>query len=419
MKAVEKAYQLARERYAESGVDTEAALAALRAVALSMHCWQGDDVGGFENAGSLTDGGIMATGNHPGRARTPEELRADLEKAYSLIPGRHRLNLHAIYGEFGGKKVDRDAISFDQFRGWAGWAKEQGLGVDFNPTFFAHPRAAGGFTLTSPDEETRRFWVRHGIACREIGAAFGKTLGKTCITNVWIPDGYKDAPADRMSPRRRLQQSLDEIFAGPLNPRHNMDAVESKLFGIGTESYVAGSHEFYLAYAIENRKAICLDSGHFHPTETISDKLSSVLLFLDDVLLHVSRGVRWDSDHVVVLGDDIRAVADEIVRCDCINRVHIGLDYFDASINRVAAWAIGMRAMLRAMLEALLSPAAKLKELEADGDLTGRLALMEEAKNMPVSAVWDYHCLAAGVPVGAAWLAEARKYEKKVLNKRG
>jgi len=418
MKGTAKAYTLARERYAEAGVDTEKAIAALREVALSMHCWQGDDVGGFERSGSLSDGGIMATGNYPGRARTPEELRADLDKACSLIPGRHRLNLHAIYGEFGGRKVERDAITFDHFRGWADWARERDMGIDFNPTFFAHPKAAGGFTLASPDDEIRAFWVRHGIACRRIGAAFGKALGKACVTNVWIPDGYKDLPADRAAPRRRLRQSLDEVFAGPLDRRHNIDSVESKLFGIGTESYVVGSHEFYLAYAVENDKAICLDSGHFHPTETIADKLSSVLLFLDEVLLHVSRGVRWDSDHVVLLGDDIRAVADEIVRGGYLGRVHIGLDYFDASINRVAAWVVGMRAMQRALLEALLSPVSRLKELEAKGDHTARIVIMEEAKQMPASSVWDYYCESGGVPVGAAWLDDVRKYEKKVLSRR-
>jgi L-rhamnose isomerase len=418
MKGTTKAYTLARERYAETGVDTEKAVAALREVALSMHCWQGDDVGGFERSGSLSDGGIMATGNYPGRARTPEELRADLDKACSLIPGRHRLNLHAIYGEFGGRKVERDAITFDQFRGWADWAKERGMGIDFNPTFFAHPNAAGGFTLASPDEGIRAFWVRHGIACRRIGAAFGKALGKACVTNVWIPDGYKDLPADRAAPRRRLRQSLDEVFAEPLDRRHNIDSVESKLFGLGTESYVVGSHEFYLAYAVENDKAICLDSGHFHPTETIADKLSSILLFIEEVLLHVSRGVRWDSDHVVLLGDDIRAIADEVVRGGCLGRAHIGLDYFDASINRVAAWVVGMRAMQRALLEALLSPVSRLKELEAKGDHTARIVMMEEAKQMPASAVWDYYCESSGVPVGAAWLDDVRKYEKKVLSKR-
>jgi L-rhamnose isomerase len=383
-----------------------------------MHCWQGDDVSGFESAGSLTDGGLMATGNYPGRARTPEELRADIEKALSLIPGEHRLNLHAIYGEFGGKKIERDAISFDQFRGWAEWAGGLGIAIDFNPTFFAHPRAAGGFTLTSPDEETRRFWVRHGIACRRIGASFGKALGKACITNVWIPDGYKDMPADRTAPRRRLQQSLDEIFAEPTDSRYNMDAVESKLFGIGTESYVAGSHEFYLAYAVENRKAICLDSGHFHPTENIADKLSAVLLFIDHVLLHVSRGVRWDSDHVVLLGDEVRAIADEIVRGGYLDRAHIGLDYFDASINRVAAWVVGMRAMQRALLDALLCPVARLKECEADGDYTSRMVLMEEAKNMPAAPVWDRFCELCDVPVGTAWLDTVKRYEKKAMSRR-
>jgi L-rhamnose isomerase len=417
-KKIEQAYALARERFAELGVDTDRALERLARIRVSMHCWQGDDVGGFENLGSLTDGGLMATGNYPGKARTPAELRADLEKAFSLIPGRHRLNLHAIYAETGGCRVERNALDFSQFRGWAEWAKAQKLGVDFNPSYFAHPKAAAGFTLASADEGIRQFWVEHGIACRKIGAAFGRELGSPCVTNVWIPDGYKDTPADRLAPRRRLEKSLDAIFAEKLDPRCNLDCVESKLFGIGTESYVAGSHEFYLGYAVRNRTLLCLDAGHFHPTETLADKVSALLLFLDGLLLHVSRGIRWDSDHVVTLTDDLRALAEEIVRCDALDRIHIGLDYFDASINRVAAWVIGMRNMLKALLIALLAPTDQLRALETAGDLTGRLALTEETKSLPFAAVWDYHCLRQNAPIGMAWMDETRAYERRVLAKR-
>jgi L-rhamnose isomerase len=360
----------------------------------------------------------MATGNHPGKARTPDELRADLERAYSLIPGKHRLNLHAIYAETGGKKVERNELGFEHFANWVEWAAEQGLGIDFNPTFFAHPKAESGFTLAHADDGIRRFWVEHGQVCRRIGAGIGKALGSPCVTNVWIPDGYKDMPADRKAPRERLRDALDSVFEEELDPDVNLDCVESKLFGIGSESYVVGSHEFYLGYAVRNSKLLCLDSGHFHPTEEIADKLSAVLTFLDEVLLHVSRGVRWDSDHVVILSDENRAIARELVRGDYLGRVHIGLDYFDASINRVAAWVIGMRAMLRAMLLALLEPAGQLRKLECDGDMTGRLALFEELKSLPFGPVWDYYCLSRNVPVGAAWLDEVRKYEKAVLQNR-
>lgn len=416
-KKIEQVYKLACEAYAEHGVNVEQALKTLAKVPVSMHCWQGDDVGGFENAGAL-DGGLVATGNYPGKARTPDELRKDLEKAYELIPGRHRLNLHAIYAEMGGRKVDRNKLDYAQFEGWVQWAKRIGIGIDFNPTYFAHPLAASGFTLSNRDSGIRKFWVEHGIACRRIAERMGKELGKAVVTNVWIPDGFKDTPVDRKTPRLLLEKSLDEIFARETNPAHNLDAVESKLFGIGSESYVVGSHEFYLGYAVRNGKLLCLDTGHFHPTETIPDKISAVLTFLDEVLLHVSRGIRWDSDHVVVMSDDLRNIAEEIVRGDYLDRVHIGLDYFDASINRVAAWVIGMRCMLRALLMALLEPADKLRKLELDGDFTGRLAMIEEAKALPAAAVWDYYCLKQGAPVGVAWIDEVRKYEKTVLAKR-
>jgi L-rhamnose isomerase len=416
--SIQKGYDWARDRYANAGVDTEQALATLRTIPISLHCWQGDDVGGFENDLGLTGGGIQATGNYPGKARNADELRADLDKAYSLIPGKHRLNLHAIYGEFRGRPVERDQIGAEHFAGWIDWAKSHGLGLDFNGTFFSHPLAADGFTLTSSDGATRQFWVDHGIACRKIGAKFGQELGSPCVTNIWIPDGFKDTPIDRHSPRALLKKSLDEIFAEPLDPHCNLDAVESKLFGIGSESYVAGSHEFYLGYAIANQKLICLDSGHFHPTEGIADKISSVLTWLDAILLHVSRGVRWDSDHVVILSDDLKAIAEEIIRGEFLGRVHIGLDFFDASINRIAAWVIGTRAMLKALLIALLEPTATLRDLELAGDFTGRLAMLEEIKTLPAGAVWDEYCARQEVPVGMDWMNEVRGYEKTVLSRR-
>src|SRR5437588_8902979 len=371
------------------GVDTEHALAVLRDVPISLHCWQGDDVGGFENVGAELGGGLAVTGNYPGKARTPDELRGDLDRALSLIPGRHRLNLHASYAETGGRRVERNELTPEHFGRWVDWARAGRLGLDFNPTYFAHPKAADGFTLAHPDEGIRRFWVEHGIACRKIGAHFGRLLGSPCVTNVWIPDGFKDTPVDRKSPRERLTRSLDAMFAEPINARHNRDAVESKLFGIGSESYVVGSHEFYLGYAVSRQKLLCLDAGHFHPTEVISDKISSVLMWLDEILLHVSRGVRWDSDHVVTLTDELQAIAQELVRGDCLGRVHIGLDFYDASINRVAAWVIGTRSMLKALLFAFLEPIATLRKLEAEQDYKARLALLEEQEKLPFGDVWD------------------------------
>ncbi len=415
---IEKAHEAAKQRYAELDVDTDKAMERLSKVAISLHCWQGDDVGGFETREGLTGGGIMATGNYPGKARTADELRMDLEKTLSLIPGRHRVNLHAIYAETGGKKVERNEIQQGHFATWIDWAKDQGIGMDFNGTFFSHPKAENGFTLASSDEGIRRFWVEHGIASRKIGEYMGRQLGTACITNVWIPDGYKDIPVDRYGPRQLLKKSLDEIFAEKLDKRYNLDAVESKLFGIGVESYTVGSHEFYMGYAVKNGILLCLDAGHFHPTEVISDKISSVLTFLDEILLHVSRGVRWDSDHVVILSDELRAIAEEIVRGDYLQRVHIGLDYFDASINRVAAWVIGTRCMLKALLIALLEPTDKLRQMEISGDFTSRLAMLEELKTMPFGAVWDYYCLKSEVPTGDGWLKETEDYEAKVTNLR-
>lgn len=415
---IEAAYREAREQYAEFGVPADEAIECVARIPISMHCWQGDDVTGFEHAGPILDGGIMATGNYPGRARNADELRRDLEAAYRLIPGRHRLNLHAVYAETSGTKVDRDALTFEHFSRWTDWAKAHRLGIDFNPTFFSHPLAASGFTLSSPDESIRRFWVDHGIACRRIGMKIGRALGTPCVTNLWIPDGYKDEPADRKSPRQRLRQSLDEMFLEALDSGCVLDSLEGKLFGIGSEAYVVGSHEFYLAYAVKHGKMLCLDAGHFHPTESIADKIPSVLLFLDRILLHVSRGIRWDSDHVVTLTDDLKQIAAEAVRGDTLDRVHIGLDYFDASINRVAAWVVGMRAMLKALLLALLEPREKLCLCEREGDFTSRLALLEEARTLPFSAVWDYYCMKQEVPVGISWLEEVKVYERLELANR-
>jgi L-rhamnose isomerase len=413
----EQAYKLAAEQYAELGVDTEGAMKRLGKIAISLHCWQGDDVGGFESAAGLSGGGIMATGAYPGKARTADELRADLEKAMSLVPGKHRLNLHAMYAETAGK-VDRNQMEPEHFESWIQWAKAHGLGMDFNGTYFSHPKAADGFTLSSADEGIRRFWVEHGIACRKIGAHMGRELGTPCVTNTWIPDGYKDIPVDRKGPRERLRKSLDEILAGRMDHKYLLDAVEGKLFGIGSESYVVGSHEFYLGYAVANQILLCLDMGHFHPTEVVSDKISAVMTFVDEILLHVSRGVRWDSDHVVILSDELEALAQELVRGDYLDRTHIGLDFFDASINRIAAWVIGSRCMLKALLLALLEPTAKLRRMEAPGDHTSRLALLEELKTLPFGAVWDYYCTVSGVPAGDAWLGEVKTYEKNILSKR-
>jgi L-rhamnose isomerase len=410
---IEKSFSLAQERYSEIGVNVNRALKILPTIPISLHCWQGDDVTGFENFGGTLGGGLVATGNYPGKARTPDELRADLEKTFSLIPGKHRLNLHAFYGEFDGKKIDRDEIEPKHFANWISWAKKNGLGLDFNPTCFSHPKSADGFTLSNADKGIRNFWIEHCIRSREIGAVIGKVLDKTCVTNVWIPDGMKDTPADRNSPRERLAQSLDAIFKKPISPKLNLDAVEPKLFGIGSESYVVGAHEFYLGYAISRKKLLCLDAGHYHPTESIADKISSVLQFLPEILLHVSRGVRWDSDHVVILNDDLLAIAREIVANGFEKRVHIGLDYFDASINRVAAWTIGARNMLRALLIALLEPTEKLRAAENENDFTMRLALQEEIKSLPFGAVWDFYCESKNVPVGEKWLAEVKHYEKK------
>ena len=415
---VEQAYQLAAERYQEIGVDTGAAMARLGEIPISLHCWQGDDVRGFEHAGGELGGGLAATGHYPGAARTADELRADAAKALSLIPGRHRFSLHAFYGEFGGRKVDRDEIRPEHFERWIDWARSIGIGLDFNPTYFSHPKAADNATLSHAAEGTRSFWIRHGIASRKVGEAMGRALGTPCVTNFWIPDGMKDTPVDRKAPRERLIEALDAIFAEKIDPACNRDSVEGKLFGIGLESFTVGSHEFYLGYALSRGVLYTLDTGHYHPTETITDKISSVLSFLPELLLHVSRGVRWDSDHVVILNDDLEAIGQELVRGDYLGRTHIGLDYFDASINRVAAWTIGVRNMLKALLKGLLEPIERLRAAEREGDYTARLALLEESKTLPFGAVWDRYCEGAGVPVGEAWLSEVRRYEHDVLSGR-
>lgn len=415
---IQSSYEEAKKLYAQHGIDVDRALERLAQIKISMHCWQGDDVRGFLNRDQDLTGGISVTGNYPGAARTPEELRADLEKAFSLIPGKHKVNLHSIYADTD-EKVELDRIEPKHFESWVQWAKEHGLGLDFNPTCFSHEKSQDGFTLSHPDPAIRQFWIDHCKASRKIGAYFGEQLGQTCVTNVWVPDGFKDIPADRLGPRQRLKDALDEVFAEELNPAHNLDAVESKLFGIGSEAYVVGSHEFYMGYGLQNNKLICLDAGHFHPTEVISNKLSSLSLFADGILLHVSRPMRWDSDHVVTLDDELLDIAKELVYGDLLGKTHIGLDFFDGSINRVAAWVIGTRNTIKALLRAMLTPAEALKQAELDGDYTTRLALTEEFKSYPFGAVWDYYCAKSGVPVREQWLSEVKSYERDVLLKRG
>jgi L-rhamnose isomerase len=416
-----KSYELAKESYAAIGVNTDKAIEAIDKVEISLHCWQGDDVIGYEQSSGALTGGIMATGNYLGRARTPDELRKDIDKAMSLLPGKQKVNVHALYLDTKGKKVDRNEIEPEHFSSWAEWAKAQGIGLDFNPSFFSHPKSADGFTLSSADKGIRDFWIEHGKRSRKIAEYFGKTTGKTCVTNIWIPDGYKDNPIDRLAPRKRLESALDEILSEKIDTKYNKDAVESKVFGIGSEAYVTGSHEFFMGYAATRKDKnvlLTLDAGHFHPTEVISAKISALLLFIDELLIHVSRPVRWDSDHVVILDDELQAIMNEIVRCDALSRVNIALDYFDASINRIAAWVIGARNTQKSLLRAMLEPTAALKIAEANGDYTSRLALTEEYKSYPYNAVWDYYCLTKNVPVKEQWLAEVKTYEKEVLSKR-
>ena len=419
METIEKSYELAKVQYASLGVDTDEVLERIHDVVISLHCWQTDDVGGFETPNAiLSGGGIQATGNYPGKAKSIAEMRRDLEKVLSLLPGKQRLNLHAIYGEFMGEKVDRDQIEAKHFRGWIDWCREQGIGMDFNASCFSHPRAESGFTLSSKNEDDRLFWVEHLKRCRAISAEIGKQLGTPCVHNIWIPDGSKDTPVDRNGHRVLLKKSLDEALAIDYPSEYMKDAVESKLFGIGAESMTVGSHDFYLGYAITNKKLICLDNGHFHPTEQVGDKISACLQFVDELLLHVTRPIRWDSDHVVTLNEEIQLIASEIIRNDFLDRVNIGLDFFDASINRIGAYVIGTRATQKAFLIALLEPTSTLRAYEESGQYFERLALQEELKTKPFGAVWDYYCLKEGVPVGEAYIKEIQQYELDVLSRR-
>lgn len=416
---IDQAYQRAKEQYQTVGVDTEEALKRLSELPVSINCWQGDDVTGFEGADELSGGGIMATGGFPGKARTAEELRSDFETAYKLIPGRHRFNLHASYLESGGKKVDRDAIAPEHFFGWVEWARELNLPLDFNPTYFSHPMADAGFTLASKDKRIRDFWIEHGKRSREVSAYMGRELGSVCLDNFWIPDGYKDEPADRLGHREILIRSLDEIFAQEYPATETIDAVESKLFGIGSEAYVVGSHDFYLSYALSRGKLLTMDAGHYHPTESIAEKITAILPFTGELMLHVSRPVRWDSDHVVIVDDPTKAILREVVRANALDKVYVAVDFFDASINRLAAWVIGIRSTQKAALLALLEPQRTLIEAEEQSDYTTRLALQEEMKSMPFGAVWDKFCADQGVPVGPAWINVIKEYESKVLAQRG
>ncbi len=410
-------YEEAKAKYLTQGVDVDKAIETLKNIPISIHCWQGDDVTGFENVGGVLTGGIQTTGNYPGKARTPEELMADFEKAISLIPGKKRINLHASYAIFESEKAERDELKPEHFKKWVDFAKKNDIGVDFNPTFFSHEKAADSLTLTSPDDEKRAFWIRHGIASRRIAAYFAKELGTHCLNNVWIPDGYKEIPADRLGPRMRLKDSLDRIFEEKLDGV--VDCIESKVFGIGLEAYTVGSNEFCLSYAASKEGVYyLLDNGHFHPTEVVSDKIPSLLTFFDKIPLHVTRAVRWDSDHVVILEDEIKEIAKEIVRNNAEEKVLIGLDFFDASINRVAAWVIGTRNMQKALLYALLLPNAKLKALQDAGDFTEKLMLDEEMKTYPFGDVWEEYCRQSGVPADESWYKEVKQYEKDVLSKR-
>ncbi|MEL7218847.1 MAG: L-rhamnose isomerase, partial [Pseudomonadota bacterium] len=392
-------YDSAKAQFADWGIDTEAAIDRLKTIPISMHCWQGDDVVGFEQKSGSSGGGIQATGNHPGRARTPDELRADLEFAYSMIPGSHRLNLHAMYLDTE-ETPDRDEIEYKHFAPWIDWAKDQGLGLDFNPTFFAHAKADDNLTLSHPDEGIREFWIEHGRRTREVAARMGAELGSTCVNNIWVPDGYKDTPVDRMAARRRLEASIDQMIATPQDRAQMRDAVESKLFGIGVEACTVGSHEFYLGYAMQNDTVLCLDMGHFHPTENVADKLSAASLFVDEILLHVSRPMRWDSDHVILQSDDVIQIAQELVASDLLDRTYIGLDFFDATISRTAAWVIGTRNMQKALLRALLIPIGRLRSAEEALDFTGRFVISEELKDLPFGRVWDEFCTRMDCPSG-------------------
>lgn len=416
---IEKAYKAAKEQYAVLGVDTDQVIAEMDNINISLHCWQTDDVGGFEKEGSvLGGGGIQATGNFPGKAKTIGQMRADLDKVMSLLPGKQRLNLHAIYGEFGGKSVDRNQIETKHFQGWVNWAKKRGIGLDFNCTCFSHPLADDGYTLSSKNEKIRKFWVEHTKRCRAIAADMGKQLGSPSVHNIWIPDGSKDTPVDRNTLRKQLKKSLDEIFLVKYPKKYLKDSVESKLFGIGSESMVVGSHDFYVGYAIKNNIMITLDNGHFHPTEQVGDKISSILHFVDEILLHLTRGVRWDSDHILTFNEELILITQEIVRCKALKRVNVGLDFFDASLNRIGAYVIGTRSAQMAFMYALLEPHKTLIKLEEANKYFERLALLELLKAKPFGAVFDYYCMLNKVPVGQDYIDEISKYQKEVLQKR-
>ncbi|WP_374286704.1 L-rhamnose isomerase [Lactococcus sp.] len=414
---VEKRFEDAKMEFEAIGVNVDQALQTLKETEISMHCWQGDDVKGFLSPDGELTGGIMSTGDYPGAAHTPEQLRQDATKAFSLIPGKQKFNLHAIYADTD-EKIDLDQIEPKHFAKWVEWAKELEIGLDFNPTFFSHPMYKNGYTLAHPEKEVRDFWIEHGKRSRKISEYFGKELGKTSYNNFWVPDGSKDNPIDRLSPRRRLMESLDEIFSEKLDENNTVETVESKLFGVGAEAYTVGSHEFYMGYGVSRGKTILLDAGHFHPTEVISNKISSLALFVPHLMLHVSRPIRWDSDHVVIMDDELQEIMKEIVRGNLLDRTTIGLDFFDGTINRIAAWVIGTRNTQKALLKALLEPTDDLKKVELDYDYTKRLVLTEEYKDLPFGAVWDYYCYKEGVPVGLDWYEEVKKYETEVLSKR-
>lgn len=418
LNAIETSYEVAKNFYKDKGIDVDQVLIQLISIPISIHCWQGDDLQGFERKDGDLTGGIQVTGNYPGKARTAKELRQDLSLALSLIPGKHRINLHSTYGESDSETLDRTNIEPKHFENWVTWAKEKGLGLDFNPTCFSHELSDDGFTLSHWDKDIQKFWIEHCKACRRIAAYFGEELGTPAINNIWIPDGFKDVPIDRLGPRKRLARALDEIFKEEYSEDSLIDTVESKLFGIGAESYTVGSHEFYLSYALKNNKSICLDIGHFHPTEVVSDKLSAILPFMNHILLHISRGVRWDSDHVVVLNDEVQEIAHEIIRSKSLHKVHIGLDYFDGSINRLAAWVIGVRNVQKALLKALLEPTDTIREVELEKNYGKRLMYLEEQKSQPWSAVWDYFCHTSEVPVGTDWYDTIEDYEHNELSKR-
>ena len=413
------AYELARARYAQIGVDTDAAIEKLKTIPVSLHCWQGDDVTGFDHDGPLT-GGIQTTGNYPGKAKTPKQLMADMDKAMSLCPGKKKLNLHACYAIFEpGEFVDRDKIEPKHFKKWVDFAKERGMGIDFNPTFFSHPMVKNGLTLTSPDEEVRKFWVNHGKACIRISEYFAKETGIPCVMNIWIGDGFKDVPADRMGPRMRYKQSIEEILSEPFDKNLVKPCVESKVFGIGVESYTAGSAEFTLSFAAMHDGVLPLmDNGHYHPTELVSDKIPALLCFFPEIALHITRGVRWDSDHVLLFDDETREMAKEIVRCNALDRVYMALDYFDASINRISAWTVGIRSWQKALLMAMVTPNAELKALQDEANFTKLMVMQEEMKTLPFGDIWAEYCKECGVAADTSWYDEIMKYEKDVLSKR-